>query len=136
MRNFRVIVNDNEYTVAIEELTEDKGTQQQTSAPTQPAPQAATPPRPNQNPPKAQTPQPAQVSGGSGGTIIAPMPGTILKISVTKGDTVTKGQTLLVLEAMKMENEIQAPSDGVVQGLNVAEGASVNAGDVLIVLSA
>lgn len=136
MRNFRVVVNGNEYTVAIEELAEDKGTQQQTTAPTQPTPKAAAAPQSSPNPPKAQTPQPTQPSGGSGGTIIAPMPGTILKISVTKGDTVTKGQTLLVLEAMKMENEIQAPSDGVVQGLNVAEGASVNAGDVLIVLSA
>jgi biotin carboxyl carrier protein len=54
---------------------------------------------------------------------------------VNTGDNVTKGQTLLVLEAMKMENEIMAPADGVVQEVNVTQGVSVNAGDILIVLS-
>jgi biotin carboxyl carrier protein len=63
------------------------------------------------------------------------MPGTILRVDAEIGSTVIKGQTLLVLEAMKMENDIQAPSDGVVQELNVTQGVSVNAGDVLIVLS-
>ena len=63
------------------------------------------------------------------------MPGTVLQVAVNKGDNVTKGQTLLVLEAMKMENEIMAPADGVVQEVNVSQGVSVNAGDTLIVLS-
>ena len=70
-----------------------------------------------------------------GGTIAAPMPGTVLQVAVSVGDNVTKGQTLLVLEAMKMENEIMAPADGVVQEVNVTQGVSVNAGDILIVLS-
>jgi biotin carboxyl carrier protein len=62
------------------------------------------------------------------------MPGTILRVEVGTGDTVTKGDTLLILEAMKMENEILAPHDGVVKQLNVSQGASVNPGDILVVL--
>jgi len=63
------------------------------------------------------------------------MPGTVLRVEVAVGATVTKGQTLLVLEAMKMENEIMAPQDGTVTELNVSPGVSVNAGDTLVVLS-
>ena len=64
----------------------------------------------------------------------APMPGTIIDIDVNVGDAVTKGQKLLVLEAMKMENEIVAPQDGTVSEVCVAAGALVNAGDTVISL--
>jgi biotin carboxyl carrier protein len=67
--------------------------------------------------------------------IIAPLPGLILKISVSIGDTVTAGQTVLVMEAMKMENEVQAISNGTVKSIRVKEGDSVNEGDVLIELA-
>jgi biotin carboxyl carrier protein len=60
------------------------------------------------------------------------MPGTILGVKVNPGDTVKKGQVLLILEAMKMENEIVAPNDGTVATVNVSKGTSVNAGDVLV----
>jgi len=63
------------------------------------------------------------------------MPGTIIDIDVNVGDQVTRGQKLLVLEAMKMENEIVAPHDGTVAEICVAAGALVNAGDVVVVLS-
>ena len=66
--------------------------------------------------------------------VTAPMPGTILNIGVTVGDIVKKGQVLVILEAMKMENEIVAPSDGTVASINVASGTSVNAGDLLVSL--
>jgi biotin carboxyl carrier protein len=70
-----------------------------------------------------------------GGTVVAPMPGTVLQVAVKIGDKVSKGQTLLVLEAMKMENEIMAPAAGVVRELNITQGVSVNAGDILVILS-
>ena len=65
--------------------------------------------------------------------VILSMPGTILSISVKAGDSVKAGQVLMILEAMKMENEIVAPEDGVVASVAVAQGANVNTGDVLVV---
>ncbi len=62
------------------------------------------------------------------------MPGTILSIAVKAGDSVKAGQVLLILEAMKMENEIVAPRDGTVSRVAVTKGASVNTGDLLVVL--
>ena len=69
---------------------------------------------------------------GAAETISAPMPGTIVGVNVKVGDSFKRGQVLLVLEAMKMENEILAPRDGRVVNLNTQKGASVNSGDVLI----
>jgi len=63
------------------------------------------------------------------------MPGTIVKVNVAEGDVVKKGTVLLVLEAMKMENEIMAPVDGTIAQINVAKGAAVNTGDLLLVIS-
>ena len=63
------------------------------------------------------------------------MPGTILKVNVTAGQAVKSGDTLCVLEAMKMENEIKAPKDGVVNTVAVTKGASVNTGDALVYLN-
>ncbi len=129
MKMFRVVVNGNEYEVGIEELREGKTAQ--------PAATKATPaPQPNMLKPAVKT-EPAKpaMTNGSGETIVAPMPGTILRVEVSTGDSVVKGDTLLILEAMKMENEILAPSDGVVKQLNVSQGASVNPGDILVVLA-
>ena len=63
------------------------------------------------------------------------MPGTILDVKVAQGQAVKKGDVLLILEAMKMENEILAPQDGTVAQVAVSKGASVNSGDALVVLN-
>lgn len=81
---------------------------------------------------KAPKPAPVDVSGGE--AIKAPMPGTIIDVKVNAGQAVKRGQVILILEAMKMENEIVAPSDGTVVQIQAVKGSSVNAGDVLAVL--
>ena len=130
MKKFRVLVNGSEYNVEIEELSEG----QAAPSPAAVAPRPAAPVARAAKPAPAK-PAPAKTETPAGGAIVAPMPGTVLSVGVEVGAVVTKGQTLLVLEAMKMENEIQAPADGTVQEVNVSQGLSVNAGDTLIVLS-
>jgi biotin carboxyl carrier protein len=143
MKKFLIKVNGNEYEVEVEEVREDGFAAQPAfetraaapapavqEAPAAPAVAAPKAPAPKQEAPKKDTAVP------SGAQVIkAPMPGTILKVSVNTGDTVKRGQVLLVLEAMKMENEIVAPVEGKVSSVNVSKGASVNAGDVLVSLS-
>ena len=74
-------------------------------------------------------------AGGAGGqTLKAPLPGKITHVGVRAGDTVTPGQSLVVIEAMKMENELKAAAAGTVREVRVAAGQPVNAGDVLIVI--
>lgn len=123
MKNYRITVNGNVYDVAVEE------TGATATAPVQAAPMAA---------PKA-APAPAAApaaSGAEGGVkVSAPMPGKVLSIKASAGTAVKKGQVILVLEAMKMENEIVAPQDGTVASINVNEGATVEAGAVLATLN-
>lgn len=76
----------------------------------------------------------APVSAAGGETVKAPMPGTILKVNVAEGQTVAEGQVLMILEAMKMENEILAPRAGTVAQVIAAKGSSVDTGAVLLVL--
>lgn len=73
------------------------------------------------------------VSGGT--TVSAPMPGTILKVAVSQGQSVKEGDLLVVLEAMKMENEIFAPKAGTVAAVNVTKGQSVDTGATMVVLA-
>lgn len=68
--------------------------------------------------------------------VTAPLPGTVLAVSVKKGECVTKGQTLVVLESMKMENAIAAPVDGTVESVAVSVGSSVKKDQVLVSLRA
>ncbi len=86
----------------------------------------------------AAVPAPAPVAApaapAAGKAVNAPMPGTVLKMLVKQGDKVTNGQVLLVLEAMKMENEIFAPCDGTVTSVAVKEGSSVNSGDAMVTI--
>jgi glutaconyl-CoA/methylmalonyl-CoA decarboxylase subunit gamma len=84
------------------------------------------------NPATAKTSSPSAPKGG--GTIKAPLPGVILSIHVKVGDPVKLGQKLITLEAMKMENNIDADKEGSVKEIKVAKGASVMEGDVLIVI--
>ncbi len=118
MRKFMVNVNGTSYEVEVEEI---QGRSQ--------APKAAAAPKPEASAPKAA----AQASGGQE-SVNSPMPGNILDVRVKAGDTVKSGQILLILEAMKMENEILAPKDGKVVAVNVAKGATVNSGDALVII--
>lgn len=121
MKNYTITVNGNVYEVSVEE---NDGA---AIAPVAAAPKAA---------PKAAAPKAAPAAGKAGAVqITAPMPGKILGIKVKSGDAVKKGQAIIILEAMKMENEIVATEDGTVASINVAVGNSVEAGDVLASLN-
>jgi biotin carboxyl carrier protein len=126
MRKFVVTVNGTSYEVEVEEQGEGITTSAAGVEPVK-SESAATQPAPKSKPAAKSTPAGSK-------TIAAPMPGTILDINVKVGDSITKGQVLCILEAMKMENEIMAPQDGKVVSVNVSKGASVNAGDVLFAL--
>ncbi len=124
MRQFNITVNGVAYSVAVEEVGA-------ASAPVA-APVAAPVVTPVAAPAPAAPAAAAPVAGGQ--KVNAPMPGTILEVRVTEGATVKKGDILLILEAMKMENEIMAPCDGTIKQVVTAKGASVNSGDPLIVI--
>ena len=83
----------------------------------------------------AAAPAPVAAPAGAGEAVAAPMPGTILKVNVAAGQAVKAGDTLCVLEAKKMENEIKAPKAGTVSAVAVQKGASVNTGDALVYLN-
>lgn len=87
------------------------------------------------HPATAKTASPASTAGAVAGNVKSPLPGVILDIMVREGDTVKTGQTLLVLEAMKMENNIDSDRDGVVKEIKIRKGDSVLEGDVLITIS-
>ena len=77
---------------------------------------------------------PVQAAPGAGEKVTAPMPGTVLSISVSQGQSVKSGDVLMILEAMKMENEIVSPCDGTVTQILAQKGASVDTNDVLAVI--
>lgn len=98
-----------------------------------PAPASAEP-APIAQQPVATAPAPAPVNLAAGETVAAPMPGNIIRVDIKEGDKVKAGQVLVILEAMKMENEIMSPCDGTVLSVNVTKGASVETGAVLCVI--
>lgn len=128
MKNFRITVNGKSYDVTVEDLP-GSGSKPVPASPTVSAPAA---PVSQDKPAAAAPPQAGQGSGAN--KVTAPMPGVILSINVSKGDSVSEGDTLLVLEAMKMENEISSPYSGVVKDIHVTKGASVNTEDILITI--
>lgn len=132
MKKFLIKVNGSEYEVEVEEIR-DGSVAAQPVAEFKAAPAPAAAPAPKPAAPAAPKPAAKSTAVPAGAvTITAPMPGTILKVNVNPGDAVKKGQVLLILEAMKMENEIVAPNDGKIASVNVEKGVSVNAGDVLV----
>ena len=102
-----------------------------------PAPAAAAPAAAPAAAAPAAAPAPAAPAAAlaAGEAINAPMPGTILKVNCTQGAAVTSGDVLVVLEAMKMENEIMAPRDGTVAQVVVSKGSTVDTGSPLVVLA-
>ena len=123
MKNYKVNVNGTEYKVSIELISETEA-----AAPVAaPAPAAAPAP-------VAAPAAPVAAAPAGGEKVNAPMPGTILSVNVKVGDAVKKGQVLVVLEAMKMENEIMAPVDGTVTFVGVNQGATVESGSAICVI--
>lgn len=123
MKNYRITVNGTSYDVSVEELA---GGVAPVAAPVAAAPVAAP----------APAAAPAAKSAGAGSIKVAsPMPGKILDVKANVGDAVKKGQVILILEAMKMENEVVAPEDGTVASIDVAVGDAVESGAVLATLN-
>lgn len=119
MKSYTITVNGSVYDVTVEE----KGSSG--AAPAAPAPAAAPTPAP--------APVPKAAPAGKAGSVEvkAPMPGKILAVKANPGQSVKQGEVILLLEAMKMENEVVAPQDGTIASVNVASGDMVESGDVL-----
>ena len=128
MKNYTITVNGNVYEVTVEEGFTGAASAPKAAAPAPKAASAAAP--------KA-APAPAAAPAGAAGAVAvtAPMPGKILGVKASAGQAVKRGQVLLILEAMKMENEIVAPQDGTVATINVAVGDSVEPGATLATLN-
>ncbi len=130
MKKFNVTVNGKSYAVEVEEVGAGQGgftyTPVQPAVTTSPAPQA--PQEPVVSAPKAHT------GPVIGELMTAPMPGTILDIKVTEGQAVKAGDLILILEAMKMENEIVSPKDGVVNKIHTSKSTTVSTGDPLVTI--
>jgi biotin carboxyl carrier protein len=118
MSKYIIKVNGNPYEVEVQEVG---GTASRAAAPAAKMPAMSAAPR---------AAKVAQTASGNTGDVIAPMPGTVLKLKVANGDTVKKGQVILILEAMKMENEIVSTADGKVT-LNVSAGQAVVAREIM-----
>ncbi len=128
-----VTINDKKYEVEVEKgqasiVSVENAAAVQTAV--QAAPAASAPQPAPAAPQQPAQPAPAPAAAANGEPVKAPMPGTILDIKVSNGQTVKSGDVLFILEAMKMENEIMAPADGVVQ-IVTTKGATVNTGDLL-----
>lgn len=131
IRNFRVTVDGQSFNVVVEEIESKKK-----AAPTPVSePRVA---RPEPAVPKPAVPvkgKPQVSSAASGGTTIpTPMPGAIIDIKVSEGDMVSEGDVLIILEAMKMENDIVSPVRGKVSRIIVKKGDTVNSGDPLVII--
>ena len=121
MKKYRVTVNGVAYEVELEEMTGA-------------VPAAAPAPAPAPAPVAAPAPAPVAAAPAGGEQVASPMPGTILSVNVAAGDAVKRGQVLMILEAMKMENEIMSPCDGTVASVNTSKGSTVESGTLLCVI--
>lgn len=123
MKRFNITVNGKAYDVAVEEVGGSAPAAAPVSAPA-PAPAPAAAPAPATAP-----------AAGNGTPVKAPMPGNILDVKVSVGDSVTTGQVLVVLEAMKMENDIVANASGKITSITVKKGDTVNSDDVIATIA-
>ena len=131
---YKVTLNNRVYEVEVEAGKAMLLDEYEVAAPAAPAPVvAAAPVAAPVAAPAAAPAAPAAVAAGE--AVTAPMPGTILKVNVAQGQAVKEGERLVVLEAMKMENEIFAPKAGSVAQVVVSKGSSVSTGDVLVVIA-
>ena len=125
MKTYNITVNGVTYVVSVEEVSGE-------AAPAAPAPVAKAAPAPAA--PKAVSAPASKASAGAV-AVKAPMPGNIIKVNVKAGDSVKRGDVLVVLEAMKMENDVCAPDDGVVASVEITQGATVETDAVLVTLN-
>lgn len=129
MKMYTITVNGTAYEVQVEEAgsvaAAPKVAAPKAAPVAAPAPKAAPAPAPK----AAAAPAPAGAA-----SVSAPMPGKVLSVNVKAGDAVKAGDVLMILEAMKMQNEIMAPADGTVSDVRVSAGQTVSTGDVMIVL--
>ncbi len=130
MKKFNITVNGSSYAVEVEEVG---GAVASAPAPRAAAPAAAPAPAPAPAPAAPAAPA-AKAAGAGEHSIDAPMPGKILKVLVTEGQAVKAGENLMMLEAMKMQNEILSDADATVKAINVAAGQTVKVGDSLVIL--
>jgi biotin carboxyl carrier protein len=145
MKKYRITVNGKTFDVDVEEVGGQRSAQSPVSAPRPPAPVPVVAPAPAPVPaprtvaaqvPVATlaTPGPAVPTGGA--TVMkSPLPGKILRVMATPGSSWKKGDTLLIIEAMKMENEILAPRDCTVEEVAVESNQTVKTGDLLLKLA-
>lgn len=125
MKKYLITVNEKQYEVDVEEVRTSGGAFQTLKS----APKMKSGVSPSQI--KSSKPK---TSSKGGEKVTAPMPGSVFKMLVAEGDEVKKGQTLLVFEAMKMENDLTSPVDGKIAAINVAEGDAIAAGQELIII--
>jgi len=128
MKKYKINVNGQSYEVEVEEINGEITPVVSAAAPKPAAPKPAAP--------KPAAPKPAAppVASTGGEEVTAPMPGKILQLKVKEGDSVSDGDTLLILEAMKMENEIFASTSGKIKKINVSANDMVDTGDVLLII--
>lgn len=151
MKNFKFKINGTDYTVDINEVdgqeisldvngtpykvTVDKELKQkQVKVTSRPAPRVSAAPSGSVQTTDATPAAPAAAGGAAGTKVTTPLPGTILDVFVNVGDSVKAGQTVVLLEAMKMENNIEAECDGTITAVKVRKGDSVLEGDVMVVI--
>ena len=130
---YKITLNGRTYEVEVEAGKAMLLDEYEAIVPSAPAPVAAAPAAAPAAPAAAPAPAAPAVTG-AGEAVNAPMPGTILKVNVTQGQAVKAGTVLVVLEAMKMENEIMAPKDGTVTQVLVSKGSTVDTGSPLVVI--
>ena len=146
MKEYKYSINGNEYTVAVIDLdgntaaVEVNGTSykvdilgEELNITPRPAAKPAAPVAPAPQP-QAATPAPVAQTAGNGKPILSPLPGVILDLKVNVGDQVKEGQTVAILEAMKMENNINAEHDGVVTAIKVNKGDSILEGAEILLI--